>query len=54
MKNRFFGYQNELDRATQERLARSAARADALIVALSMAITAAYFLASWLDRVVFA
>lgn len=49
MKNREFGYWNELDRATQERLAHHAARADALIAALSIAIIAVYLLAAWLD-----
>lgn len=51
MKNRHFGYSNELDRATQERLARHAARADALIAALCIGILGAYALASWLDGV---
>lgn len=51
MKNRHFGYSNELDRATQERLARHAARADALIAALSVAIIGVYLLAAWLDTV---
>lgn len=31
MKNLFFGYQNELERHTQQQLARDASRADALV-----------------------
>lgn len=51
MKNRHFGYYNELDRATEERLARHAARADALIAALCIGILGVYLLAAWLDVV---
>ncbi len=50
MKNMSFGFQNELNTHEQQELAKSAARADAIVALIAFLIIAAYGLASFLDQ----
>lgn len=51
MKHTAFGIRNELRAQEQQELAKEAARADAIVVAVMLIIVAAYSLAAYLDQI---